>query len=1106
MGEKAEKSQIMILWLLLTGVIVTGCEHATKSSLDDDIYGLTWEWEFDDSGRVVEVVGPGNITTQIAYKNSVEKDVEVQTTIVDFYDEKRVFVHDQRNRLLSAKDAGGAIAFQYNTDGFLEQVQTTDAPTLRYEYDVQNRLVKTYIGDTKIKYRYDYLGRLASIITPAGDVEFSYHRATNTTIRRLPNGVRTVRQFDIEGKLSRLLHIDPKNHLIAGYYYDYRPDGLIGTITEKSQRYRERVTRYEYDLMHRLIAVEQDGKSGLHAYKYDVLGNLVKSREGDGETLSFTNTPAGALLTDSRGDFTIDERGHIRELPGQSPSIDYDFNGAGELTGARGSDIQYRYNALGMLTSRSIRGRETIYLASPFIDTWQPLWQRDFDGKESVIVWDGGVPFMELQGGSVHYRLEDHLGSTRVEASTNGKITAWHNYSPYGVPDTQSITEDLLPGFAGLFWDSAAQVYLAKARAYTPHTGRFLQPDPKLRIPDASKHNHSLYAYSVGDPVNFIDRDGAEALSVMLTDGNDYAASGLSLHFSPAARPMDRPQERDYSGDAKRWFVETLQSFELEELRLNFDGKLFSELPRKNRAKVRNRVLERFGADYADFPGHFINTGPSLRNYANYDEHVANRSILTQDGWSSLDWTATNIQTGWFIPLKPTPRLHVGKFVSNIIGGIRGNKAWPKKGTWYPRYAKNAALLEKRIRNIDISYASAVFVPEGIMEPSIHASPMSLTPTVYGTFKRSIASGSASTRQIQSQADIYSNFMKSAIDRAIPIIEMKHQTYEKTGIDYQYAGPGGKVSPPEMQALRDFQTSTPSPVGGVYLGGAGAALDGLGQLKGVAVDEATGKLVLFGSEEQKIKLPPLRLDDIVTVFRAVYDYGESPSVTIDPDEDNPNGPTMDVKHGPGTKGTYVGWILFECDRIMKTYQLGEDNITNKPIISKISNYRDVLDAVYFGGDDKVAEQEGLLSSLLGIFNTPGENWERFWIMPANVKRFDLTGQDLSLFDISLKVKTQKMRWKWGNLVDDKKGESSFGAKAFKNWFSNRYNEIADEVLLEPPPETGIKNPVAIFRELRRIALMVAIAEYLRESGQAMPSWMRDYKEVFSSIKYHTFLD
>lgn len=81
----------------------------------------------------------------------------------------------------------------------------------------------------------------------------------------------------------------------------------------------------------------------------------------------------------------------------------------------------------------------------------------------------------------------------------------------------------------------------------------------------------------------------------------------------------------------------------------------------------------------------------------------------------------------------------------------------------------------------------------------------------------------------------------------------------------------------------------------------------------------------------------------------------------------------------------------------------------------------------------------------------------------------------------------------GKLVNNLKGKSSAGASKFVSWFTNSYESIAKEQFLTPPIESGISKPVPVFTELRRIALMTAIAEKLRDQGTPMPFWMRDYQ-------------
>jgi YD repeat-containing protein len=244
--------------------------------------------------------------------------------------------------------------------------------------------------------------------------------------------------------------------------------------------------------------------------------------------------------------------------------------------------------------------------------------------------------------------------------------------------------------------------------------------------------------------------------------------------------------------------------------------------------------------------------------------------------------------------------------------------------------------------------------------------------------------------------------------------------------------------------------------------------------------DTNGNLVLVGDTTGEIKLPSLRLDDVVTVFRSVYLDGEGPTVTIDPAPENPEKSAMIIKHSKATDGTYVGWVLYQADRLMKGYMLGVDNKTQKDMVSGVQGYREVVDSIYFGTEDPRKSQKA-------------GNWERFWIVPAEANRFEGTRRELTLLDVPLKVKTQKMIWVKDKLEDDLTGKSSSGALAFTSWFTKNYDGIAGEQCLQPPAETGLTAPVPVFTELRQIALMTAIAEKLRDQGVPMPFWMRDYE-------------
>ena len=241
------------------------------------------------------------------------------------------------------------------------------------------------------------------------------------------------------------------------------------------------------------------------------------------------------------------------------------------------------------------------------------------------------------------------------------------------------------------------------------------------------------------------------------------------------------------------------------------------------------------------------------------------------------------------------------------------------------------------------------------------------------------------------------------------------------------------------------------------------------------MDENNGRLVLISEQTDDITLPPLRLDDVVTIFRSVYEMGEAPFVSIDPDPKDPQGPTMLTHHGKATGKSYVGWVMFESDRVMKAYSLGTDNVSKKTITSSIEGYKSLLDLGSGDPDHKDSV------------------WERFWIVPDRVQIKNDAESKLSLFDIPLKVMTQRMVLENGKLIPADDDTPSPQAKAFADWFTDNYDQLSDEVLSYPPKELGLQVPVSFFKELKRVALITAIAEHLRSQGISMPQWMKQHE-------------
>ena len=85
-----------------------------------------------------------------------------------------------------------------------------------------------------------------------------------------------------------------------------------------------------------------------------------------------------------------------------------------------------------------------------------------------------------IEGGEARFFLHDHLGSVRAVADMAGKVIERRDYDPFGTP-ARADRGGLAPGFAGLFQDADAGLYLSRSRAspstatsassYSPGTG-----------------------------------------------------------------------------------------------------------------------------------------------------------------------------------------------------------------------------------------------------------------------------------------------------------------------------------------------------------------------------------------------------------------------------------------------------------------------------------------------------------------------------------------------------------------------------------------------------------------------------------------------------------
>ena len=1007
---------------------------------------LEWAFQHDETGRLLRVRDPGGKTSTYDYLSFPGEPRQLKTVTRRFSGGQEIVEFDHYGRRSSMQDQAGTVRYTWNNLGQLAQVERTGGATISYAYDALGRLREYSLGaGNTISYSHDLLDRVAAITTPAGVITYTYLPGQGKTVRTLPNGVRTVWDVSPYGQVAAITHVDRSNDVIARFAYEYRPDGLVASVVEWAPQRGDRRLLLEYDQVQRLVGVQgSDGRTWSAAY--DAFGNQLKAGVGGTPQEDRHFDWAGRLLAVGATPATHDASANLTSvsLDGRQSVFDYDVDN--RLRRVNNGEVSYDYDGDGNLVARTVRGERTTFVPDPLADGWHPLIAKASNGAQRLYLWAGEQPLGVIENGQATFFLTDHLDSVRGRVDGSGAASDRLDYSPFGVFDAPVSGADLAPGFAGLFWDPVAGIYLTKARAYSPQLGRFLQPEPEHRIPVGSQKDMSIYAYCGGDPVNFADRVGAQA--VAQSGAKPFDIGDLSRQQVPVRGPVEFKlwekafQDRsfdpiipddlnlDWSNESTMaWYRMYLLRYQLE----------------KGKPWAVDKIKEWF-PDEATRPNMF-------------EVRDAENSLLMQmyreTGKLPDAFGVFNVPSGEFAEM----------FAPVMM------RAWQANHFVLDPLAKFDIPIIRDLAPLPQDFLTIPSQKLGLLRGRLHLRPDSLGPSREGA-GRPFPPAAPTEVTVKRPDPPYVNRLKRPDDRYPGLFPPDRRQGGPMGRD-EFPPPGGGGS-----GLRS--PLRPSPVGGVYLGGAGTSLAGLGPLRGISVDPATGRLVLVAEHVRDLKLPPLRLDDVVTVFRSVYLHGVGPSVTIDPRPEDPEGPLMNIVHGAATGGTYVGWVLFEADRIMKAYSLGQDSVTSKPVTSTVPGYSEVRDSIFFGGNHEVGK-------------TSVGDWERFWIVPAEVNRFDSGTRGLTLVDVPLKVRTQKMVMKNGKLEDDMRGSSSAGALTFSDWFTRNYEAIGRERYLQPPAETGITAPVPVFAELRRIAMITAIAEQLRDQGVPMPSWVSDYE-------------
>ena len=129
---------------------------------------------------------------------------------------------------------------------------------------------------------------------------------------------------------------------------------------------------------------------------------------------------------------------------------------------------------------------------------------------------NGGLARIKRIAGvdEVSFLHADHLGTGRVGTSWGGaqEWEDWH--TPFGESLIHPDETDDQSDYTGHIRDKATGLTYMQARYYDPVIGRFLAEDPMGMLDTNDPFQFNRYSYGNNDPINMLDPDGEDALSL----------------------------------------------------------------------------------------------------------------------------------------------------------------------------------------------------------------------------------------------------------------------------------------------------------------------------------------------------------------------------------------------------------------------------------------------------------------------------------------------------------------------------------------------------------------------------------------------------------------
>ena len=439
-------------------------------------------YRYDDTGRVTEQVNPEGLDYRFEYGES------------------RVIITDSLNRreVLYTEGEGG-----------LKRVvkkEHADGSITRSEYDEAGRLkAQTDAAGRRTEYRLHMAsGKLTSVILPDGrTVRYGYNSQLQLTSVTYPDGLRSSRKYDRQGRLAEEISHDSQHRLV------------FHTRIQHGEPLVE--SRYLYDPLGRRMAKR------VWRRERDLTGWMSLSRKPEETWYGWDGDRLTTVQTDTTRIQTVYQPGSFAPLI----RIETD-NGEREKA-------QRRSLAEKLQQEGSEDGHGVVFPAElvRLLDRLEEEIRADRVSSESR-AWlaQCGLTVEQLArqvepeytpARKAHLYHCDHRGLPLALISEDGN-TAWSaEYDEWGNQLNEENPHHLHQPYRlpGQQYDKESGLYYNRHRYYDPLQGRYITPDPI-----GLRGGWNMYQYPL-NPIQVIDPMGLDAIENMTSGGLIYAVSGV---------------------------------------------------------------------------------------------------------------------------------------------------------------------------------------------------------------------------------------------------------------------------------------------------------------------------------------------------------------------------------------------------------------------------------------------------------------------------------------------------------------------------------------------------------------------------------------------------